>query len=335
MKLSPRISGFLYYLWLLLMLAALGASGFFTYSVVSYYKAKSNTSIDEGKRVAIVVETGDVIIRKIEEEAKPEEPKTEEPKPEEKTAAPPVEYGPPVAPNAPKTETAPTPVGDGSNKFAVIIVNMGVNKAITDSAKNLPAGVTFSFSPYAPNLGNQMEEARKDGHETLLDLPMQTENYPYEDPGPNAILADAGKAKNMFRLKSTLALAEGYPGVMSSVGEQITHSLVNILPVIDELKKHQLFFVYNEKPSNQSLLQEAKAVGLKVVNSYSVIDDVLTDEAIDGKIAEAVKTFNEGKNTVIVSRPYPITIKRLENWVKNMRESGKTVTISPVSHLQQ
>ena len=70
-------------------------------------------------------------------------------------------------------------------KIAILLGGMGLNAKLTQKAiADLPGDVTFAFAPYGENLQAQVNKARADGHEVLLQLPMEPVGYPGQQSGP-------------------------------------------------------------------------------------------------------------------------------------------------------
>ena len=72
---------------------------------------------------------------------------------------------------------------------AVVVTGLGLSKEATEAAiSKMPPEVSLSFSPYAGNLDNWIRRARNNGHEVLLDLPLEPPNFPVHDAGPLAVM---------------------------------------------------------------------------------------------------------------------------------------------------
>ena len=67
--------------------------------------------------------------------------------------------------------------------------------------------------------------ARADGHEVLIDLPMQLADYPASDPGPHGLLASLAPSDNKERLHWVLGRFSGFVGLMQQVGAAIPASV--------------------------------------------------------------------------------------------------------------
>lgn len=308
------------YFWTGTSILAAAAAIFFITQIILHYNDKAANALERGKQAVVDIATGDVSVKMFNDEEEETQAENEE-----------ITDGTKTVEDGTATENQPI-VYDGKARLGIVIRSIGLNRAVSELANRLPSGVTLSFSPYVPDLTGWISTATSNGHEYMLDFPMETKAYPMDDPGPMAILSNAGKAKNMFRLKTVLSITEGYQGLLTPDDEVITKSLVSILPIIDELSKHNTMLVYHETPANISLKQEANAINLSVISHYTTLNDQLSREAIDTKLDEVRRRIMEEEETVlIVANPYPITIKRLDIWLKKLQEQG--LQPSPISQL--
>ena len=86
-------------------------------------------------------------------------------------------------------------------RVAVIVGRLGLSQELTEAAiEALPGEVTLSFAIYADDLVPWLVRAREEGHEVMIDLPMEPVDYPRSDPGPETLLATAG-VENLQRLR--------------------------------------------------------------------------------------------------------------------------------------
>jgi hypothetical protein len=100
---------------------------------------------------------------------------------------------------------------DRRPRIAVIVTGLGLNAALTQIAINhLPGNVTLAFDPYTDRLNDWMAQARAQGHEVLIGVPMEPNDYPDSDPGPATLLTSLSASDNKQRLEWTLARASGY-----------------------------------------------------------------------------------------------------------------------------
>jgi polysaccharide deacetylase 2 family uncharacterized protein YibQ len=93
----------------------------------------------------------------------------------------------------------PASAAMGKKKIAIVITGLGISARATAAAlKILPPGVTLAFAPYAGDVQRWVSEARKRGHEVLLEVPMEPYDFPDSDPGPHTLrpmLSEAGNGR--------------------------------------------------------------------------------------------------------------------------------------------
>ena len=109
-------------------------------------------------------------------------------------------------------------------KVALIVGGLGLNATLTEKAiEELPSYVTLAFAPYGKDLQYWADKARADGHETVLELPMEAhqKNAPL---GPAALLEAQTQAQNIERLDWLLSRFKGFFAVTNYRGEKFTAS---------------------------------------------------------------------------------------------------------------
>ena len=100
-----------------------------------------------------------------------------------------------------------------------VISGLGISAKATSAAiAGLPADVTLAFAPYDDDVQRWVSEARRQGHEVLLELPMEPYDFPDSDPGPHTLRAGVGEESNTQRLTWSLTRFTGYAGVTNLLG---------------------------------------------------------------------------------------------------------------------
>ena len=84
----------------------------------------------------------------------------------------------------------------GAPRVALIVAGLGVSTSATSTAiAQLPGPVTFAFMPYGAEVERLAALARSEGHEILLQVPMEPFNYPDNDPGPQTLLTSLTRSR--------------------------------------------------------------------------------------------------------------------------------------------
>ena len=103
--------------------------------------------------------------------------------------------------------------------------------------------MTFAFAPYGGELERAVARARGDGHEVLLQVPMEPFDYPDNDPGPQTLLTSLDAEQNIDRLHWLMSRFQGYVGIANYMGARFTASEQALAPVLREAAKRGLIYL--------------------------------------------------------------------------------------------
>ena len=119
----------------------------------------------------------------------------------------------------------------GGPRVAIVLTGLGVSASLTQQAiERLPGPVTLAFMPYAADVERSVAAARAQGHEILLQAPMEPFDYPDNDPGPQTLLASMTPDQNMDRLYWLMSRFQGYVGLINYMGARFT-STVRVMAI--------------------------------------------------------------------------------------------------------
>ena len=118
-------------------------------------------------------------------------------------------------------------IGTIDQRVAIVVGGLSVSGATTAEAlAKLPGPITFAFAPYGTDVDRLASRARGEGHEVLLQLPMEPFVYPDNDPGPHTLLTSLDTAQNVDRLHWLMARMRGYVGVSNFMGTRFSASAI-------------------------------------------------------------------------------------------------------------
>ncbi|HYE43302.1 MAG TPA: divergent polysaccharide deacetylase family protein [Caulobacteraceae bacterium] len=212
---------------------------------------------------------------------------------------------------------------DGRPKVALIVGGLGLNPAATRNAiERLPPEVTLSFVPYAEGLQGWIDLARANGHEVLLEIPMEPADYPDNDPGPHTLLVQSDSADIGRRMDWLLSRAAGYVGVTNYLGDRFVGSEKGMAAFGAILKSRGLAFIDDGSARSRG--------GAWARASASVIlDEQATAEAIVGQfnaLEQAAKTRGAALGTGFA---YPVTVEVAVRWAQGVKARG--LQLAPAS----
>ena len=213
----------------------------------------------------------------------------------------------------------------GAAKLAVIVEGLGLSQSATEAAiSKLPAAVTLAFSPYARGLKKWMEKAKESGHEVLIEVPMESKQFPADDPGPLGLLTALEPKENQLRLEMILKESGAAVGVLDSQGSKFREDQ-SINAVFAKLKELNLFYV-----------QGRPGVRVGETTVPTAVADVVLDErpfraAVDARLDYAERLAKYQGSAVASLSARPVSFERLVLWIDQAQEKG--VSLAPISQV--
>jgi polysaccharide deacetylase 2 family uncharacterized protein YibQ len=214
---------------------------------------------------------------------------------------------------------------NGKPKIALVIGGLGLNsKGTREAIEQLPADVTLSFVPYADGLQGWIDLARANGHEVLLEAPMEPNDYPDNDPGPYTLMAAGKPAETSQRLDWLLSRAVGYFGVTNYLGSKFVTSDVGMGAFMADLRQRGLAFVDDGSAAHRS-------GDLPRASADRVIDDQLAGDAIDKQLLALEASALQNGQALGAGFAYPITLAQVKAWASGLSQRG--YQLAPASAL--
>jgi len=218
---------------------------------------------------------------------------------------------------------APAHVSDGHPRIAIVVSGLGISARSTEAAlKGLPPGVTVAFAPYAADVQRWAGEARKQGHEVLLEVPMEPYDFPDSDPGPHTLRSGAGEEANTSRLVWALTRFSGYSGVTNLLGGRFLADPNALEPAMTFLARRGLMFYDNGSASHSAAPDVAARVGTPFVQADTTIDKIETAFEIDRRLSQLetiARTRGSASGSAFL---HPLSIDRINRWAQGLQGRG-------------
>ena len=211
-------------------------------------------------------------------------------------------------------------------RVAILMTGLGLPDAPQKTVlEGLPAQVSIAYGAYGRSLQDAVTDARASGHEVLLQIPLEPENYPTVDPGPHTLLTALPPADNIKRLQWLMSRYTGYVGVTNHMGGKFHASAESLQPLLAELKLRGLLYVDAEGAPNSAAGKVAETIGL----DYSVVDVQIDAGDLAQQLAKLEQVAKERGAAIGVIRAKPATAKQLADWAAKLE--GKGIVLVPVS----
>ena len=219
-------------------------------------------------------------------------------------------------------------------KLAVIVADLGLNRALTEEAiVFLPPEVTLAFVPRASNLTAQTRKARRQGHEFLLQVPMEPWGLSKKESQPDMLLTTLAPKENLRRLHRLLARTTGYIGIMSYAGQKFLQTGEALSPVLHELKKRGLMAVDDGAASESLLTSLGLVIRLPALRADVRVLLETKEEAIRVRLEEALRTARARGRALLVVSASRAGLSALEDWLARLRVDDSAPLLVPASAL--
>ena len=206
--------------------------------------------------------------------------------------------------------------------IAIVIDDMGLDRRRSLQAVNLPVPVTLAFMPYAQDAEKQTEQARQNGHELIVHMPMEPDDLAHNNPGPNALLLKNGEAENMRRLDKNLTAFTGFIGINNHMGSALTSNRAAITPVLQDLKEKGLWFLDSKTDARSVAANVADEIGLPFASRDVFLDNVNSTAAVLQQLRETEAVARHKGYAIAIGHPKDGTIAALQSWMRDAESRG-------------
>lgn len=220
-------------------------------------------------------------------------------------------------------------VASGKPMIGVVLTGVGIGaRGTSDAITKLPGEVTLAFAPYGRDLENQVSRARRDGHEVMLQVPMEPQDYPDSDPGPHTLKAGANPRENLERLHWLMSRFTGYVGLTNFMGSKLMAETGPYGSLLEEINRRGLLFL-DDGTSTKSRTQEiGRKLGLPVAVADRIHDPSGT-KSLEMLLQDAEGLARKNGSTIISIPALPANIDRIAAWERDLAARG--LVLAPVS----
>lgn len=215
----------------------------------------------------------------------------------------------------------PVPDTQGRPMIAIVIDDVGLDRANSARAIALPGPLTISFMTYAEHLDQQSALAREHGHELMLHVPMEPMDQSL-DAGPDVLRTDLAPGELKRRLDWDLSRLPGIVGINNHMGSKFSRSTEGMSLVMQELRERGLLFLDSRTIADSVGSKEAAAYGVPHADRDVFLDDDQSPAKIDQMLAELERIARKRGYAVGIGHPHPATIAALQRWLPTAAQRG-------------
>lgn len=222
--------------------------------------------------------------------------------------------------------------GARGTRIAIVVGGLGLSQTGTQRAiRQLPGEVTLAFAASGNSLSRWMQEARRKGHEILLQVPLEPFDYPQNDPGLYTLRTDFNETKNLAELHRAMAQVTNYTGVVNFLGGRFLSDADALEPIIRDVSNRGLLFL-DDGSSAQSLSGTiAGAVEAPHAFADLQLDADLSREAVLRKLDELERIARRNGTAIGMASAFDQSVDAIREWCEEA--GGRGIEIVGVASL--
>lgn len=225
---------------------------------------------------------------------------------------------------ADETTTDPAPA------IALLIDDMGENRAAGLRAIALPGAVTYSFLPYRTHVAELAQQARAHHKEIVLHLPMEAVDG--RALGAGALTTGMSEQELIATLRDSLAAVPHAAGINNHMGSLLTRHPVYMMWLMRAIGGiGDLYFVDSRTTADSVASGIAAQLGVPSLDRDVFLDNEPAEQAITAQFQRLIDHAREHGAALGIGHPYEATLNVLETQLPRLQAAG--VRLVPVSAL--
>ncbi len=206
------------------------------------------------------------------------------------------------------------------SRIAIIIDDLGPSLSVLRQVLDLGLELTPSILPGTERAAASAAMLRDVGREYMIHIPMEPRSYPQTNPGADALLLKHSEEEIRRWMRLYMEQVPGAVGANNHMGSRYTEKAEPMRVVLDELQRHDMFFIDSVTINGSVAFAEARRMGLKAGARHIFLDNQEDVAYIRQQLRNMIRLAESRREVIAIGHPYPETIEaiRLEkDWLKS------------------
>lgn len=195
-------------------------------------------------------------------------------------------------------------------RIAIVIDDLGHHPdhfAFTE----LELPLTLAIMPFTPRAEALAQAVVAPQHEVIIHMPMQRENHDIQQQG--VLDRFDSKAQFIATLSAAISRLPQAIGLNNHQGSALTARPEQMQWLMQELKKHQLYFLDSRTSKRTVAEQHAEVAGVATSRRHVFLDNEPQREAILMAWQRLLELANSQGYAIAIGHPYPATLAFLKD----------------------
>ena len=227
----------------------------------------------------------------------------------------------------PRAARAASPVAprqgekNGTARLAIILDDLGSDRAAADAIFALPYPLTISVLPNHAHSAEIAQEAHRRGYEVMLHLPMQSVGK--ETPEPQELRPGMPADDIPMLFEQMIESVPNATGVNNHQGSEATADPALMEELMPVLEKWNLFYVDSRTTAATVAYDTAQRLGVRsAFRNVPFLDDVREVSAVRKQIELALRGAKEKGEAIAIGHPHRATLEALSEILPQAEARG-------------
>jgi len=228
-------------------------------------------------------------------------------------------------------EATPSEQGEGA-RLAIIIDDLGNDRAAADAIFALQCPITISVLPNHPRSIEIAQEGHRRGYQIMLHLPM--ESLGNERPEAQELRPGMSAGEVSALVDNLLQAVPDVAGVNNHQGSQSTADATLMDELMPVLRERNLFYVDSRTTAATVAYDSARRIGVRSgFRNVPFLDDVAEVGAVRKQLQLALRDARKKGDAIAIGHPHPATLQALREVLPEAKLQGvRLVFVSEVVH---
>lgn len=223
----------------------------------------------------------------------------------------------------PVAQPVTNPANPARPMIAIIIDDVGHRPvSLIQPLLDLKVPVTFAVLPHLSHSSTNSMYLHQHLYEVMLHMPMEPDNFPKTNPGEGAILSYLNESEVRTAVRQALKSVPFVVGVNNHMGSKITANRTLMDAALDEVKKHDLYWIDSRTNPKTVAYALAKSKGMRTTERDVFLDAEESYEFTVKQLEETREIADREGRAVAIGHPYPSTIRALRDVMPRLDREG-------------
>jgi polysaccharide deacetylase 2 family uncharacterized protein YibQ len=213
-------------------------------------------------------------------------------------------------------------------RIAFIIDDIGYDISIAEAFMGLKIPVSLSVLPGAPFSKEIAQNIAKRKKEMLLHLPMEPKGYPGVNPGDDALMLNMDRETIQEIVREDIKKLPGVKGVNHHMGSLFSEDYIRMKYVLDEIKKHDLYYIDSRTTNLTVAFKVAKALGIPAGEKSLFIDNDLNEKTLGYQMERLLGIARNRGEAIGIGHPHRETLDVLKKYTEQLMKDFEVVPVS-------